>query len=83
VLFVRAIVAKSKGKHVNWAAFGAHLMNQKSIVKNAKQKATRVRANKIGATSSKKQLQKKPITKFGHTISQIKDQMSLLLNEVK
>jgi hypothetical protein len=54
MLFARAIVAESKGKHVNWATFGVHLMNQKSIVKNVKQEATRVKANKIGATSSKK-----------------------------
>jgi hypothetical protein len=39
---------------VNWATFNAHLMNQKSIVKNAKQKATRVKASKIGTISSKK-----------------------------
>jgi len=68
---------------VNWATFGAHLMKQKSIVRNAKQKAAKIRASQIGATRSKKQLQKEPTTKFGHTISQTKDQMSASLNEVE
>jgi hypothetical protein len=58
-------------------------MKQKSIVKNAKQEATRIKASKIDATGSKKQLQKEPIIKFGHTISQVKDQMSLLLSKVE
>ncbi len=83
MLFARAIVIESKGKHVNWATFGAQLMKQKSIVKDAKQKATRIKAIKIGATNSKKQLQMEPTTKFGHTISQTKDQISPLLSEVK
>jgi len=36
VSFAKAIVTKSKGKHVNWATFGAHFMKQKLIVKNVK-----------------------------------------------
>jgi hypothetical protein len=71
--FARAIVAKSKSKHVNWAAFGVHLMKQKSIVRNVKQKATRIKTSKISAMGSKNQLKNEPITKFGRTISQIEE----------
>jgi hypothetical protein len=44
MLFAKAIIAKWKGKHVNWATFGAHLMKQKSIMKNVKQEATRIKS---------------------------------------
>jgi len=71
--FAKAIVAKSKSKHVNWVAFGAHLMKQKSIVRNVKQEATRIKTSKISATGSKNQLRNEPIAKFGHTIFQTKD----------
>lgn len=54
--FAKTIIVKSKGKHVNWANFGVHLMKQKSIVMNVKQEATRIKASKIDAMSSKKQL---------------------------
>jgi hypothetical protein len=48
-----------------------------------KTKGTRIKASKIGATGSRKQLQKEPIAKFGHTIFQTEDQMSLLLSKVE
>jgi hypothetical protein len=58
---------------VNWAAFGVHLVKQKSIVKNVKQEATRIKTSKINAMGSKNQLKNEPIAKFGHTISQIEE----------
>jgi nucleoid DNA-binding protein len=54
VSFAEVIIAKSKGKHVNLVAFGAHLMKQKSIVRNVKQEATSIKASKIGAMGFKK-----------------------------
>jgi hypothetical protein len=47
VSFAKAIVPKSKSKHVNWVAFSFHLMKQKLIVRNAKQEVARIRAIKI------------------------------------
>jgi hypothetical protein len=47
VSFTKAIVPKSKGKHVNWVAFSLHLKKQKLVVRNAKQEVARIRASKM------------------------------------